>query len=75
MSSTAIGVPQPRSDLVLLVRNFAQGAIDVSDGLVGDVEKLASVSHVGAVIEAARVPFSAAAQKALQREPNSSQRC
>jgi thiamine-monophosphate kinase len=61
--------PLPRNDLALLIRNFAQGAIDVSDGLVGDVEKLARVSHVGALIEAARVPFSPAAQKALQREP------
>jgi thiamine-monophosphate kinase len=61
--------PEPRTDLTLLIRNFAQGAIDVSDGLVGDVEKLAQVSHVSASIETARVPFSAPAQKALQREP------
>ena len=56
--------PEPRSTLALLVRNFAQGAIDVSDGLVGDVQKLAQVSHVGASIETARVPFSSAARKA-----------
>ncbi len=31
--------PEPRSNLALLVRNFAQGAIDVSDGLVGDVRE------------------------------------
>ncbi len=61
--------PQPHSDLALVMRNFAQGAIDVSDGLVGDIGKLASVSHVGAVIEAERVPFSPAAKKALKREP------
>ena len=61
--------PKPRTELVIPIRNFAQGAIDVSDGLVGDVEKLARVSHVGAVVEAARVPFSSAAQKALRREP------
>ena len=34
-----------------------------------DVEKLAQVSHVGASIETARVPFSSAARKALKREP------
>jgi thiamine-monophosphate kinase len=51
------------------MRNFAQGAIDVSDGLVGDIGKLASVSHVGAIIEAGRVPFSPAAEEALRREP------
>lgn len=61
--------PRPRIELVIPVRNFAQGAIDVSDGLAGDVEKLAQVSHVGAVIEAGTVPLSPAARKALTREP------
>ena len=61
--------PLPHSELALIMRNFAQGAIDVSDGLVGDIGKLAGVSHVGAVIEAGRVPFSPAAEKALKREP------
>jgi thiamine-monophosphate kinase len=61
--------PKPRTELVIPVRNFAQGAIDVSDGLVGDVEKLARASHVGALIETGSVPFSPPAQKALQREP------
>jgi thiamine-monophosphate kinase len=61
--------PRPRNDLALLVRNFAQGAIDVSDGLMGDIEKLARVSHLGALIEASRVPFSPPAQKAIAREP------
>jgi thiamine-monophosphate kinase len=61
--------PEARSALALLVRNFARAAIDVSDGLVDDVQKLAQVSHVGASIETARVPFSSAARKALKREP------
>jgi thiamine-monophosphate kinase len=61
--------PTPRTDLVLLMRNFAQSAIDVSDGLVLDTEKLAEASHVGARIDVARVPFSAAAQKVLAQEP------
>ncbi|MGV1013344.1 MAG: thiamine-phosphate kinase [Methyloceanibacter sp.] len=61
--------PEPRTDLVIPLRNFAQGAIDVSDGLVLDTEKLAKVSHAGAVIETSRVPFSPAARKALDREP------
>jgi len=61
--------PQPRNDLALLVRNFAQGAIDVSDGLVSDIEKLCQVSHVGALIEASRVPLSPAARKAVELQP------
>jgi thiamine-monophosphate kinase len=61
--------PEPRNDLALLVRNFAQASIDVSDGLIGDIEKLCRVSHVGARIEVNRVPFSAVVQKALRKEP------
>jgi thiamine-monophosphate kinase len=52
------------------LRNFASAAIDASDGLVGDVGKLAAVSHVGAVIEAARVPLSPASRKAVVRDPS-----
>jgi thiamine-monophosphate kinase len=61
--------PGPNADLAILVRNFAQAAIDVSDGLVGDVEKLCRVSHVGARLETVRVPFSDAGKKILEREP------
>jgi thiamine-monophosphate kinase len=61
--------PRARNDLALLVRNFAQAAIDVSDGLVGDIEKLCSVSHVGALIEASCVPLSPAARKAVELQP------
>jgi thiamine-monophosphate kinase len=61
--------PLPHSELAIVMRNFAQGAIDVSDGLASDIGKLASVSHVGAVIEAGLVPFSSAGEKALKREP------
>jgi thiamine-monophosphate kinase len=54
----------------LMVRNFAKASIDVSDGLAADLEKLCAVSHVGAEIEAGRVPFSAAARKALEAVPD-----
>jgi thiamine-monophosphate kinase len=60
--------PEPRTDLTLVVRNFAQAAIDVSDGLVLDAEKLAQVSHVDAVIEADTVPLSAPARKAIKHD-------
>lgn len=62
--------PTPRFDLALLVRNFAQASIDVSDGLVGDIEKLCQVSHVGMTLKTERVPFSPAARKALDHEPD-----
>jgi thiamine-monophosphate kinase len=62
--------PRPRNAIAIPLRNFASAAIDVSDGLVGDVGKLAAVSHVGAVIESARVPLSPASRKVLERDPS-----
>ena len=57
--------PEPRIGLAPLLRRFATAAIDVSDGLAGDVAKLCSASGVGATVEAARVPLSEAARAAL----------
>ena len=60
--------PEPRSALTTVIRNCAESAIDVSDGLVGDVEKLCHVSHVNAEIELDLVPLSAAARKAAAKD-------
>ena len=68
-SSAAIASLCRATRIAIALRNFASAAIDVSDGLVGDVGKLAAVSHVGAVIEAARVPLSPTAAKAVARDP------
>ena len=51
-------VPEPRTGIAELLREHASAAMDVSDGLVGDLAKLARVSGVSATIEAARVPLS-----------------
>ncbi|HET9573646.1 MAG TPA: thiamine-phosphate kinase [Methyloceanibacter sp.] len=61
--------PEPRNAIAIPLRNLASATIDVSDGLVCDVGKLAAVSHVGAVIEAARVPLSPSARKAVESDP------
>jgi thiamine-monophosphate kinase len=44
--------------------------MDVSDGLAGDLAKMMRASGVGALIEADRVPLSAAAAKAVQASPD-----
>jgi thiamine-monophosphate kinase len=62
-------VPQPRTAIAGLLACHASAAMDVSDGLAGDLAKLCRVSDVTGVIEAARVPLSLAARTALACEP------
>ncbi|QQO17844.1 thiamine-phosphate kinase [Bradyrhizobium diazoefficiens] len=54
-------VPQPRNALALAVRDHASAAMDVSDGLAGDLTKLCAASGVSATVNVAGVPLSAAA--------------
>jgi thiamine-monophosphate kinase len=61
--------PSARNALMLPLRQCARAAIDVSDGLVGDTAKLCRVSGVGATIEAAKIPLSPAAAKAVGKVP------
>ncbi len=51
-------LPRPRTDCVELIREFSSAAMDISDGLVGDLEQLAKASGCGASIVAGLVPFS-----------------
>jgi thiamine-monophosphate kinase len=60
-------VPQPRVVLGPELGGLASAAIDVSDGLVADLAHLCKASRVGAEIELAQVPFSAAVREALKR--------
>ena len=57
--------PQPRTALAPVLRRYASAAIDVSDGLVGDLAHICDVSGVGAEIHAELVPLSLAAKSAL----------
>lgn len=58
-------VPEPRNALAEALRVHASAAMDVSDGLVGDIAKLCRASGVSAEINVARVPLSPAARKAV----------
>ncbi|MCK9915148.1 thiamine-phosphate kinase [Microbacteriaceae bacterium K1510] len=62
-------LPQPRNALAEAVRTHCSAAMDVSDGLAGDLTKLARVSGIAAAIDAARVPLSDAARAAITADP------
>jgi thiamine-monophosphate kinase len=62
-------VPEPRTAIADILRAHASAAMDVSDGLAGDLGKLCRVSGVAAEIVVARVPLSASARAVLAKEP------
>jgi len=62
-------VPQPRLMLAPAVRQFASAAMDVSDGLMGDLAKLCAASGVTARVEAEAIPFSPPARAWLSGDP------
>lgn len=65
--------PQPRVSLAPILRAHATSAMDVSDGLVGDLAHICDVSGVGAEVELARVPLSPAAAGVLSGDKSALQ--
>lgn len=59
-------LPRPRVVLAEAIRRHAHGAMDISDGLVGDLAKMASASGVAIVLDPDKVPLSPAAAAAIR---------
>src|SRR6185437_13333228 len=62
-------VPQPRNALAQALRRAAHGAMDISDGLAGDLAKMCRAAGIDAEVDIARVPLSRAARAALATDP------
>lgn len=58
--------PQPRLALGQALRGIASAAMDVSDGLVADAEKLCGASSCGATINLSSVPVQEALRRHMQ---------
>jgi thiamine-monophosphate kinase len=54
----ALHMPQPRVLLGLVLHNIATSCLDVSDGLLGDLQHILKASRVGAVIQLNDIPTS-----------------
>lgn len=62
-------LPQPRLALAPALLAHASGAMDVSDGLVGDLTKMMRVSGASAHVDVARIPLSRAARAMIEADP------
>jgi thiamine-monophosphate kinase len=61
--------PEPRVAAGMALRGYASAAIDLSDGLAGDLRHILKSSKVGATIELARLPRSEEFQRLRHQVP------
>jgi thiamine-monophosphate kinase len=64
--------PTPRVDFGIAARGIASAAMDLSDGLVGDLPKLAAACGLGAAVDVDRLPISHALRAAADPEQSRS---
>jgi len=65
----AYRLPRPPLAMATIIARHATASMDISDGLIGDCEKLCRASSVGATIEQNNVPLSPAVHEALETDP------
>ena len=62
-------LPRPRTAIAAALRGYASAALDVSDGLAGDLGKLCRVSDVAAAVAVVACRFRSAERQALASDP------
>ena len=58
VARSRLEAPEPRVALGERLRGVASAALDISDGLTGDLAHILAASHVGAIVELASIPRS-----------------
>ncbi len=62
--------PEPNPPLAALVQDYASASMDVSDGLLGDLEKLCRASGKGAGVQLSQIPLQTCLQKQAFDNPD-----
>ena len=62
-------IPQPRLVLGQALHGIATSCMDISDGLLGDMEHICKTSRVGVTLHKEKIPLSEAAQQILAQDP------
>ncbi|MEM0513844.1 thiamine-phosphate kinase [Pseudoalteromonas sp. YIC-827] len=60
--------PTPRVAAGQVLRGYASAAIDISDGLLADLEHILEMSQVGATIQADKIPTTEAFRQSIEGE-------
>ncbi len=63
-------LPEPPFGVESIIRKYASASMDVSDGLIGDLRKLCTASHVAGHVEAELVPLLPEARELVDRDGN-----
>ncbi|HIO91657.1 MAG TPA: thiamine-phosphate kinase [Leucothrix mucor] len=57
----ALNYPQPQNTLIQVIQPYANACLDISDGLLQDLQHILKASHVGAKINLDKMPLSSEA--------------
>ncbi|QGR02564.1 thiamine-phosphate kinase [Ehrlichia ruminantium] len=63
-------IPQPRINLGININQIASSCIDISDGLIQDMEHICNTSNVGASVYINQIPLSNETKEILHDVPN-----
>ena len=61
-------LPEPRANAIDFIQKFATASLDISDGLIADLNHLCVASGVGAEIDLNLVPVSSSVERAIKND-------